>query len=57
VSIGTRAPTTCCIEASDLAFKSAGVTKHDVDAYWLGTAQSGMAGITLSIPLKLNGKP
>jgi len=45
------------IEASDLAFKSAGVTKHDVDAYWLGTAQSGMAGITLSIPLKLDGKP
>jgi len=45
------------IEASDLAFKSAGVTKHDVDAYWLGTAQSGMAGITLAIPLKLDGKP
>jgi acetyl-CoA C-acetyltransferase len=45
------------IEAADLAFRSAGVTKHDVDAYWLGTAQSGMAGITLSIPLKLDGKP
>ena len=41
------------IEAADDAFASAGVTKDDVDAYWLGTAQSGMAGITLSIPLKL----
>ncbi|HEX7095959.1 MAG TPA: acetyl-CoA acetyltransferase, partial [Acidimicrobiales bacterium] len=45
------------IEASDAAFRSAGITKDDVDAYWLGTAQSGMAGITLSIPLKLRGKP
>ena len=45
------------IEAAELTFKSAGVTKHDVDAYWLGTAQSGMAGITLAIPLKLDGKP
>jgi acetyl-CoA C-acetyltransferase len=45
------------IEAADAAFKSAGVTKHDVDAYWLGTAQSGMAGITLAIPLKLHNKP
>jgi acetyl-CoA C-acetyltransferase len=45
------------IEAANLAFASAGVTKHDVDAYWLGTAQSGMAGITLAIPLKLDGKP
>jgi acetyl-CoA C-acetyltransferase len=45
------------IEASNDAFASAGVTKNDVDAYWLGTAQSGMGGVTLSIPLKLEGKP
>jgi acetyl-CoA C-acetyltransferase len=45
------------IEASQLAFDSAGVNKDDVDSYWLGTAQTGMAGITLSIPLKLNNKP
>jgi acetyl-CoA C-acetyltransferase len=45
------------IDACGEAFASAGVTKHDVDAYWLGTAQTGMAGITLSIPLKLEGKP
>ncbi len=28
-----------------------------VDAYWLGTAQSGMSGITLARPLQLEGKP
>jgi acetyl-CoA C-acetyltransferase len=45
------------IEASGEAFASAGVTKDDVDAYWLGTAQSGMSGITLARPLELEGKP
>jgi acetyl-CoA C-acetyltransferase len=45
------------IEASSEAFASAGVTKDDVDAYWLGTAQSGMSGITLARPLELEGKP
>jgi acetyl-CoA C-acetyltransferase len=45
------------VEASTEAFGSAGVTKHDVDAYWLGTAQSGMSGITLARPLQLEGKP
>src|SRR4051812_49551483 len=39
------------------AFASAGVTKDDVDAYWLGTAQSGMSGIPLARPLQLQGKP
>jgi acetyl-CoA C-acetyltransferase len=39
------------------AFVSAGLTKDDVDAYWLGTAQSGMSGMTLSRPLRLRGKP
>ena len=32
-------------------------TKDDVDAYWLGTAQSGMSGITLARPLQLEDKP
>jgi acetyl-CoA C-acetyltransferase len=44
-------------EATDEAFGAAGVTKDDVDAYWLGTAQSGMSGITLARPLKLESKP
>ena len=45
------------IDATNEAFASTGVGKQDIDAYWLGTAQTGMAGITLSIPLKLEGKP
>src|SRR5436190_3506492 len=44
-------------ESTAEAFASAGVTKDDVDAYWLGTAQSGMSGITLARPLELEGKP
>ncbi|HUY64706.1 MAG TPA: acetyl-CoA acetyltransferase [Acidimicrobiales bacterium] len=44
------------IEACTEAFTSASVTKDDVDAYWLGTAQSGMSGITLARPLQLQGK-
>ena len=45
------------VDATDDAFASAGVTKDDVDAYWLGTAQSGMSGMVLSKPLQLEGKP
>ena len=45
------------IEASTAAYESAGVDKESVDAYWLGTAQSGMSGITLARPLGLEGKP
>jgi len=45
------------LAATGEAFGSAGVGKDDVDAYWLGTAQSGMSGLTLSRPLRLAGKP
>jgi acetyl-CoA C-acetyltransferase len=45
------------LDATGEAFASAGVSKRDVDAYWLGTAQSGMSGITLARPLELEGKP
>ncbi len=45
------------VEASTDAFASAGVTKEAVDAYWFGTAQSGMSGITLARPLQLDRKP
>ena len=41
------------VDASTEAFASAGVSKEDVDAYWFGTAQSGMSGITLARPLQL----
>jgi acetyl-CoA C-acetyltransferase len=34
-----------------------GVTRDDVDAYWLGTLGSGQSGLTLSRPLALDYKP
>ena len=43
--------------AAGEAFASAGVDKQAVDAYWVGTAQSGMSGMTLAKPLELEGKP
>jgi acetyl-CoA C-acetyltransferase len=45
------------LEATAEAFKGAGLTADDVDAYWLGTAQSGMSGMVLAKPLGLEGKP
>jgi acetyl-CoA C-acetyltransferase len=45
------------VEAATDAFASAGIAREDVDAYWLGTAQSGMSGLMLSRPLKLRDKP
>ena len=45
------------IDASSQAFSAAGIDKDAVDAYWFGTAQSGMSGITLARPLQLEGKP
>ena len=45
------------IDASDEAYKSAGLVKDDVDAYWLGTAMSGNSGMMLAKPLQLEGKP
>jgi acetyl-CoA C-acetyltransferase len=45
------------IDATDDAFASAGVGKDDVDAYWVGTAQSGMSGMILARALQLDAKP
>ncbi len=45
------------LDASNEAFTAAGIGKDDVDAYWLGTAQSGMSGITLARALQLQNKP
>jgi len=45
------------VDAANETFASAGVGKGDIDAYWVGTAQSGMSGMTLSRPLELEGKP
>ena len=45
------------VEAANDAYASAGIHKDAVDAYWLGTAQGGMSGITLARPLQLLDKP
>jgi acetyl-CoA C-acetyltransferase len=46
------------LDATAEAFRSAGeLAADDVDAYWLGTAQSGMSGMVLAKPLRLEGKP
>jgi acetyl-CoA C-acetyltransferase len=45
------------IESSNEALASAGVSKHDIDAFWLGTAMSGNSGMVLSRPLQLQNKP
>jgi acetyl-CoA C-acetyltransferase len=34
-----------------------GLELDDIDAFWVGTQGSGMAGVTLSKPLQLKGKP
>jgi acetyl-CoA C-acetyltransferase len=45
------------IESSQAALASAGVTLDDIDAFWLGTMGSGLSGLTLSRPLKIDYKP
>ena len=43
------------IDATTQTLESASLTSDDIDAYWVGTAQSGMSGLTLSMPMKLRG--
>src|SRR5260370_2163422 len=45
------------IDAARDAVTSAGVKLDDIDAFWLGTMGSGISGLTLSRPLKLDYKP
>jgi acetyl-CoA C-acetyltransferase len=45
------------VDAVTDAVADAGVALEDVDAFWLGTLGSGMSGLTLSRPLKLDYKP
>ena len=44
-------------DAATEAVASAGIPLHDIDAFWLGTMTSGVCGVTLSRPLKLDYKP
>jgi acetyl-CoA C-acetyltransferase len=45
------------VDAATSAIADAGIAKGDVDAYWLGTVGSGVSGLTLSKPLKIDYKP
>src|SRR5919112_581289 len=45
------------IESSSAALSDAGVAIDDIDAFWLGTMGSGLSGLTLSRPLKIQHKP
>ncbi len=45
------------VDAANEAIGSAGVKVDDIDAFWLGTMGSGISGLTLSRPLKLDYRP
>ena len=45
------------LDSTSAALASAGVDKQDIDAYWVGTAMSGMSGMTVSRPMQLHNKP
>lgn len=45
------------LDAVGECLTSAGVSRDDVDAYWLGTLNSGQSGLTLSRPLGIDYKP
>ncbi|HSS09772.1 MAG TPA: acetyl-CoA acetyltransferase, partial [Acidimicrobiales bacterium] len=45
------------VDAATEALGSAGVKLDDVDAFWLGTMGSGVSGLTLSRPMKIDYRP
>ena len=45
------------VDAATTAMDSAAVPQEAIDAYWLGTMGSGLSGLTLSRPLKLDYRP
>jgi len=45
------------VDSTTDTLASAGVKIDDVDAFWLGTMGSGISGLTLSRPLKIDYKP
>jgi acetyl-CoA C-acetyltransferase len=53
----TRSADDLIIEAVTEATADVPITHDDVDAFWLGTYQSGLSGLTLSRPLRLRNKP
>jgi acetyl-CoA C-acetyltransferase len=45
------------VDAVTETLDSAGLELADIDAFWMGTYVSGISGLTLSRPLRLEGKP
>lgn len=45
------------LAATSEALAGAGIAQDDIDAYWLGTLNSGQSGLTLSRPLAIDYKP
>src|ERR1700751_468093 len=45
------------IDAVTEALDGAGLARDDIDAFWLGTYESGISGMALARPLRLVGKP
>ena len=45
------------IDATQECFISSNLQLSDIDAFWLGTMGSGLSGLTLSRPLKIDHKP
>ena len=45
------------VDAVNDALTSAGIEQPAVDAYWVGTMGSGISGLTLSRPLRIDYKP
>jgi acetyl-CoA C-acetyltransferase len=45
------------VDAVEEALSSSGLTTDDVDAFWLGTYTSGVSGMALARPLRIQGKP
>ena len=45
------------IDATNEAFAATNLKIDDIDAFWLGTMGSGISGLTLSRPLKIDYKP
>src|SRR5207253_4797023 len=52
-----KGPDDLVVDSTKDALVSAGVKLDDIDAFWLGTMGSGISGLTLSRPLKIDYRP